>query len=121
MVVRATARLLLVEDDVTGRSNAAEYLRASGYEVLEAEDGPAAVRRFHENPDFDLLITDVGLPNGINGRQLADLIRERSPAMPVLFITGNAGPVHHRLRRSCSSPATPAPPAWMGWRPALRS
>jgi signal transduction histidine kinase/ActR/RegA family two-component response regulator len=86
-----SARLLLVEDDASGRSNAAEYLREHGYEVLEAQDGPMAVKLFHENPDFDLLITDVGLPNGINGRQLADLIREHAPALPVLFITGYAG------------------------------
>jgi signal transduction histidine kinase len=89
--IRTTARMLLVEDDATGRSNAAEYLRENGYEVLEAEDGPTAINLFHENPDFDLLVTDVGLPNGINGRQLADLLRERSPAIPVLFITGYAG------------------------------
>jgi CheY-like chemotaxis protein len=89
--IGASVRLLLVEDDAIGRENAAEYLRENGYEVLEAEDGPAAIKCFDQNPEFDLLITDVGLPNGINGRQLADLIRERSPAMPVLFITGYAG------------------------------
>jgi signal transduction histidine kinase/CheY-like chemotaxis protein len=87
----ASARLLLVEDDMIGRSNAAEYLRETGYEVLEAPDGAAALKLFQENPDFDLLITDVGLPNGINGRQLADIIREHSAALPVLFITGYAG------------------------------
>jgi signal transduction histidine kinase len=87
----AGARLLLVEDDAIGRSNAAEYLRENGYQVAEAQDGPAAVKLFHENPDFDLLVTDVGLPNGINGRQLADIIREHRATLPVLFITGYAG------------------------------
>jgi signal transduction histidine kinase/ActR/RegA family two-component response regulator len=85
---RANARLLLVEDDAIGRQIAAEHLRDNGYEVLEAEDGPSALKCLDGNLEFDLLITDVGLPNGINGRQLADIIRERSPAMPVLFITG---------------------------------
>jgi CheY-like chemotaxis protein len=87
----ASARLLLVEDDAIGRENAAEYLRENGYAVLEAEDGPAAIKCFDEQPEFDLLITDVGLPNGINGRHLADLLRERAPVIPVLFITGYAG------------------------------
>jgi signal transduction histidine kinase len=85
------ARLLLVEDEAIGRMNAAEYLRDNGYDVLEAEDGPTAMDKFDQNPKLDLLITDVGLPNGINGRQLADLIRESAPALPVLFITGYAG------------------------------
>jgi signal transduction histidine kinase/ActR/RegA family two-component response regulator len=85
------ARLLLVEDEPIGRKIAAEYLREHGYEVLEAEDGPTAIELFRRTPVLDILITDVGLPNGLNGRQLADIIRETSPAMPVLFITGYAG------------------------------
>jgi signal transduction histidine kinase len=85
------ARLLLVEDDSVGRANASEFLREQGYEVLEAEDGPAALELYQRRSDLDLLITDVGLPNGINGRQLADLVRDTSPKLPVLFITGYAG------------------------------
>jgi CheY-like chemotaxis protein len=85
------ARLLMVEDETVGRQLAAEFLREHGYEVLEAEDGPSAMALFHRTAGLDLLITDVGLPNGINGRQLADIIRESSPALPVLFITGYAG------------------------------
>jgi signal transduction histidine kinase len=87
----AQAKLLLVEDDPIGRANAAEFLREQGYEVQEAEDGPAAMELLERAPAMDLLITDIGLPNGINGRQLADLIRDTSPGLPVLFITGYAG------------------------------
>jgi signal transduction histidine kinase/CheY-like chemotaxis protein len=89
--VTGNARLLLVEDEPIGRRIAAEYLREHGYDVLEAEDGPAALELFHHSAPLDLLITDVGLPNGINGRQLADIIRENAPTLPVLFITGYAG------------------------------
>jgi signal transduction histidine kinase len=85
------ARVLLVEDEALGRKLAAGYLREQGYEVLEAEDGSTAMELFRRMPELDLLITDVGLPNGVNGRQLADNIRETSPALPVLFITGYAG------------------------------
>jgi CheY-like chemotaxis protein len=85
------ARLLLVEDELIVREIAAAYLTKRGYEVKEAEDAPAALALFKESPAFDLLITDVGLPNGMNGRQLADVIRESAPALPVLFITGYAG------------------------------
>lgn len=85
------ARLLLVEDETIGRRLAAEYLREHGYDVLEAEDGPEAFELFRRAPGLDLLVTDVGLPNGMNGRQLADMIRETMPALPVLFMTGYAG------------------------------
>jgi signal transduction histidine kinase/ActR/RegA family two-component response regulator len=87
----APARLLVVEDDEIGRMTAADFLREHGFDVLEAEDAAAAMEFFNREPALDLLITDVGLPNGINGRQLADMIRETAPAMPVLFITGYAG------------------------------
>jgi CheY-like chemotaxis protein len=86
-----SARLLLVEDEPIVRELAGDYLREQGYEVLEAEDATGALELFKRMPALDLLITDVGLPNGMNGRQLADVIRETAPALPVLFITGYAG------------------------------
>jgi signal transduction histidine kinase len=85
------ARILLVEDEAMVRDITAEYLRRRGYHVQEAQDAPAALDLFRAAPDFDLLITDVGLPNGMNGRQLAGIIRETAPTLPILFITGYAG------------------------------
>ena len=83
--------LLLVEDEAEVRTVAAEHLRDMGYRVLEAEDGPGALRLLREAPRVDLLVSDVGLPGGLNGRQVADAARERRPGLPVLFITGYAG------------------------------
>ena len=83
--------LVLVEDESEVRAMTTEWLRDLGYEVLEAEDGPAALRLFDRSAPVDLLVTDVGLPNGLNGRQVADAARERWPGLPVLFITGYAG------------------------------
>ena len=83
--------LLLVEDEADVRTAAAEHLRDLGYRVLEAGDGPAALRLLREVPRVDLLVSDVGLPGGLNGRQVADAARERKPGLPVLFITGYAG------------------------------
>jgi len=85
------ARLMLVEDEAIARKIAAEHLREHGYHVLEAEDGPSALALLRQAPALDLLITDVGLPNGINGKHLADMIRADAPFLPVLFITGYAG------------------------------
>jgi PAS domain S-box-containing protein len=84
------ATVLLVDDEATVRATAAERLRDLGYEVMEASDGPSALRVFGGGPQLDLLITDVGLPNGMNGRQVAEAVRERSPGVPILFITGYA-------------------------------
>jgi len=83
--------VLLVDDEDAVRQPAAARLRELGYDVLEATDGPTALRRLRERTGLQLLITDVGLPNGMNGRQLAETLRDRQPDLPVLFITGYPG------------------------------
>jgi CheY-like chemotaxis protein len=60
------------------------------YTVLEAGDGPAGLKILTSADRIDLLITDVGLPGGLNGRQLADAARAVRPDLRVLFITGYA-------------------------------
>ena len=88
---RAGQTVLLVEDEPEVRAVAAEHLRDLGYDVLEAEDGSAALRLLRTTARLDVLVTDVGLPGGLNGRQIADAAREARPGLPVLFITGYAG------------------------------
>jgi len=89
--VAVQGTVLLVEDDEDVRALAAEWLRELGYRVLEAADGSAALGLLARTSHVDLLVTDVGLPNGLNGRQVADAARERRQGLPVLFITGYAG------------------------------
>ena len=84
-------KVLLVEDEAGVRDVAAECLRELGYRIAEAADGPAALRVLAASTRVDLLVTDVGLPRGMNGRQVAEAARERRPGLPVLFITGYAG------------------------------
>jgi len=81
-------RVLLVEDHDDLRSYSAGILRELGYEVCEARDGEAALACLDEGFAPDLLFTDVVLPGGYNGRQLADAVLARRPGMPVLFTTG---------------------------------
>ena len=90
-VAGGSSTVLLVEDEASVRTVAAERLRELGFEVLEAGDGPAALGLLRPGRRVDLLVTDVGLPGGMNGRQVADAARERRPGLPVLFITGYAG------------------------------
>lgn len=82
--------VLLVDDEPIVRTTAAARLRELGYDVLEAPDGPMALRIVEAAGHLDLLITDVGLPGGLNGRQVAEAVRERLPRVPTLFITGYA-------------------------------
>jgi CheY-like chemotaxis protein len=92
-----TSSILLVEDDPDVRASAIGMLRELGYGVLAAADGPSALRLLDANPDVALLLTDVGLPGGLNGRQLAEQAMRRRPGLRVLFTTGYArnAIVHH--------------------------
>ncbi len=82
--------VLLVDDEEGVRSRIAEVLLELGFQVLEAEDGPAGLEVLRSSASIDLLLTDVGLP-GLNGRQLADAARSLRPGLPILLVTGYAG------------------------------
>ena len=82
--------ILLVEDDEQVRANAMELLRELGYNVIEAADGPAALRILEGGEAIAMLLTDVGLPGGMNGKQVADHARQLRPELRVLFTTGYA-------------------------------
>lgn len=82
--------VLLVDDEPLIRMVAADYLEELGYSVIEAADGPSAMKVLNSNRPINLLVTDVGLPNGMNGRQLADAARVARNGLKVLFITGYA-------------------------------
>jgi PAS domain S-box-containing protein len=92
--------ILLVEDNDLVREYAREQLVGLGYEVLEASNGQEALKITDERDDIDLLFTDVVMPGGMNGRQLADEIKKIRPAMKILYTSGytkNAIVHHGRL------------------------
>lgn len=82
--------ILVVDDEATIRHLIDEVLDELGYAVIGAADGAAGLKILQSGSRIDLLITDVGLPNGMNGRQLADAARALRPSLKVLFITGYA-------------------------------
>ena len=82
--------VLVVDDEPTVRMLIAEVLGELGYTVIEAEEGSAGLRVLQSDARIDLLVTDVGLPGGLNGRQVADAARGLRPGLRVLFITGYA-------------------------------
>jgi two-component system NtrC family sensor kinase len=92
--------VLVVEDNEQVNKLAVEALHERGYQVLSATDGTMALRVLDEIQSIDLLLTDVVLPGGMDGRQLAEAIRRRRPAVKVLYMTGytrNAIIHHGRL------------------------
>ncbi len=92
--------ILVVEDDPDVRAFVTTALEALGYSVTEAGDGPSAVAIMDQGRDFDLLFTDVVLPSGMNGRQVADQYAKRYPRGKILFSSGyteNAIVHHGRL------------------------
>jgi CheY-like chemotaxis protein len=82
--------VLVVDDEPTVRMLVSEVLGELGYAAIEAGDGAAGLQLLRSGRRIDLLVTDVGLPGGMNGRQLADAARELRPGLKVLFITGYA-------------------------------
>ncbi len=82
--------VLVVDDEPTVRMLVTEVLEDLGYIAIEAADGAGGLRVLQSNTRIDLLVTDVGLPGGMNGRQLADAARVSRPMLKVLFITGFA-------------------------------
>lgn len=82
--------VLVVDDEATVRMLVAEVLEDLGYTAIEAADGAAGLKVLRSDARLDLLVTDVGLPGGMNGRQLADAARMARSDLKVLFITGYA-------------------------------
>lgn len=82
--------VLLVDDEAMIRMLIVEVLQEAGYTSIEAGDGPSAMRAIESDARIDLLITDVGLPGGMNGRQLADAVRVKRAGLKTLFVTGYA-------------------------------
>ncbi len=130
--------ILIVDDEPTVRMLITELLGDRGFTMLEAHDAPTGLKLLQSPARIDLLISDVGLPGGMNGRQMADAARTTRPDLKVLFITGYAenavishghlDPGMHVLTKPFAMetlaiarqrPDRDAVPRRQAWRPAL--
>jgi PAS domain S-box-containing protein len=82
--------VLVVEDDPDVRDLAIALLRQLGYTVIEASDGHKALALLADNPEIDLLLSDIVLPRGMSGAALAERVHKKRPNMPVLYMSGYA-------------------------------
>jgi signal transduction histidine kinase len=89
--------ILLVEDNEDVRRFTAQMLSQLGYRVTVAPDGQLALRVLEQLRGVDLLFTDIGLPGGMTGRQLAEQAQRRWPSVKILYTTGYArnSIIHH--------------------------
>jgi PAS domain S-box-containing protein len=88
---KGTETVLVVEDDDAIRGYCTDVLREFGYHVLEAPNAGAALEILDRQPDVRLLLTDIGLPGPMNGRQLSDEARQRRSELKVVLTTGYTG------------------------------
>lgn len=99
---KLTENVLAIGDEPLVRMLVVNVLEDLEYTAIEAGDGPSGMKILWSNLAIDLLITDVGLPIGMNGRQVADAAREWRPTLKILFITGfaeNAVLCHGHIER----------------------
>ena len=87
-VTGGTETVLVVEDDDPVREYVSAQLQGLGYHVLQASTGPEAMDILTRTPEIDLLFTDVVMPGGMGGRELADAARKARPDLKVLFTSG---------------------------------
>ena len=89
-VARPGETVLVVDDEPAIRMLIGEVLEDIGYATIEAETGPEGLKQLQSDARIDLVISDIGLPGGMNGRQMIDAARQARPDLKVLFITGYA-------------------------------
>ena len=120
--IAVSKTILLTDDDPHVRQIARLLLQRLGYAVLEARDGPEAIRLAEKyEGSIDLLLTDVVMP-GMNGRELADHLRQDNPTLKVLFVSGYADEIVFREDGLDSgSYFLPKPLTKMGLSEKLRS
>ncbi len=86
--VKYQGTILVVEDDDNVRSVAAHMLVDAGFEVVTARDGNSGLKQFIDHPEIDLVFSDIVMPGGMNGIEMAKRILSRNPNAPILLVTG---------------------------------
>lgn len=88
IIEQYSGTILLVEDDSGVRDVATQMLLEAGFKVIAANDGNSGLERFNNNPGIDLVFSDIMMPGGMNGIDMAKRILEKNPATPILLATG---------------------------------
>ncbi|HTF77945.1 MAG TPA: PAS domain S-box protein [Bradyrhizobium sp.] len=87
---RGNETILVVEDDPFVRSSVILKVESLGYKVVLAVDGREAVMKLRTNPEIDMLFTDIVMPGGMSGWEVAELAQQMRPGLPTVFTSGYA-------------------------------
>ena len=117
----AGERILVVEDDPNVRRNVVEMLTELGYSVTEAETGAVALTILKKQPDLDLVFSDIALPGGCSGRDLAEEIVRAGNGVKVLLTTGVPDHANHKDLKMASVPVLVKPYRYTELARAIRS
>ena len=99
--------ILLVEDDVLVRFTTAEVLREAGFDVLEAVDSSEALALLTTGHPLDLIITDIRMPGRMDGVQLASVIKNTRPNLPIALLSSHLESSDHQADAFISKPYEP--------------
>jgi CheY-like chemotaxis protein len=89
--------ILIVEDEVLTSEYLEFLLREAGYEVIPAASADEAIAVLEHRDDVDLIVTDINLPGGLNGLQLAALVKHRWAAINIIVVTGYSPPTNEEI------------------------
>jgi DNA-binding response OmpR family regulator len=109
-MIKAVARVLLVEDEVLIRELLAEVLRDAGLEVVEARDADDAIRLLAGHIRVDILLTDVQMPGKLDGVDLALKLRQADANMPVMIVSAYTHRVMDRIKQLSPAPLLASKP-----------
>jgi CheY-like chemotaxis protein len=99
--------ILIVEDDLLIRMNAADMVRDMGFDVLEAADADEAVKLLETVPAITVVFTDIQMPGSMDGLRLAEVIRHRWPPVLLLITSGQVSPADDDIPRGARFMAKP--------------
>jgi CheY-like chemotaxis protein len=89
--------ILIVEDEVLTSEYLEFVLEKAGYEAIPAGGAEEAIAFLEHRDDVDLVVTDINLPGGLNGLQLAAVVRDRWPSINIIIVTGYSAPKREEI------------------------
>jgi DNA-binding NtrC family response regulator len=103
METNKPSTVLVVEDDPGARDIAVQMLKFTGFNVIEAIDAQSGLEQFRQNPDIDLVFSDVIMPGGTSGIEMAKEMLAQKPHIPILLATGYSAKAEALLNKAAQS------------------
>jgi CheY-like chemotaxis protein len=103
--------IIVSEDEFLVRMFTADFLDEAGFEVLEARNAHEALRLLESRPDVAAIVTDVEMPGAIDGLELARRVRQGTPGIAVVIVSGRVRPAPHQVPSGAKFVSKPFEPS----------